>query len=158
MVRIWRASGIGTGPSDKFAELERQRRTDPDLFLVAERKGRPVGVVLGRFDGRRGWVNHLAVDPTGRRLGTGSALMAELEQRLARKGCPKVNLHVLPENVEVCGFYERLGYGRRALLFMDKWLTAPSGAVGASSVPARRGRGRSARLHGGRRGARRGGP
>lgn len=122
VLRLWKRSGLRVGPSDRRAELEGSRRRDPDLFLVAEQDGELVGAVLGRYDGRRGWVNHLAVRGADRKGGIGRRLMAELERRLAEKGCPKINLHVEPENETVCGFYERLGYRRRELLFMDKWL------------------------------------
>jgi ribosomal protein S18 acetylase RimI-like enzyme len=81
-----------------------------------------VGAVLGRFDGRRGWVNHLAVDPRARSNGIGSTLMRELERRLRAKGCQKVNLHVVRTNRQVCVFYEELGYEHSDLLFMGKWL------------------------------------
>ena len=120
--RLWKEAGLHESPSDRREELERERRRDPDLFLVAERAGRLVGAVLGRFDGRRGWVNHLAVTESSRRLGIGRKLMADLEQRLRAKGCPKVNLQVEPTNEAACGFYERLGYRRRELIFMERWL------------------------------------
>jgi ribosomal protein S18 acetylase RimI-like enzyme len=109
-------------PSDTRRELERSRKRDPDLFLVAENEGRLIGVVLGRFDGRRGWVNHLAVHPEAQSQGIGSVLMRELERRLRAKGCPKVNLHVVSTNEKVCAFYERIGYSKRDLVYMDKWL------------------------------------
>ncbi len=125
---LWRGAGLTIGPSDRPRELERTRRRDPELFLVAEWDGELVGAVLGRFDGRRGWINHLAVRETARHLGIGARLMAEVERRLARKGCAKVNLHVFPENDRVCGFYERIGYGRRQFIFMDKWLRGPRAA------------------------------
>lgn len=126
VVELWEASGIYVGPSDTRRELERSRRRDADLFLVGEDGGQIVGVVLGRYDGRRGWIHHLAVDPGRRHRGIGARLVAELERRLARKGCAKVNLHVVPENEAVCAFYEELGYGRRSIIFMDKWLRGPA--------------------------------
>jgi ribosomal protein S18 acetylase RimI-like enzyme len=122
VTRLWRATGLHIGPSDRREALERSRRRDPELFLVAERSGQIIGVVLGRYDGRRGWVNHLAVDGAARRAGVGGRLMTELERRLARKGCSKVNLHVEPENRGVTRFYESLGYEVRPLVFMQKWL------------------------------------
>ena len=122
MRRLWRNGSLHLGPSDTARALERSRQRDPELFLVAEATGRPVGAVLGRYDGRRGWINHLAVDPDARHRGIGTALVRELEERLRRKGCSKVNLHVARSNATVGAFYERLGYRRADLLFLEKWL------------------------------------
>lgn len=129
--QLWKRSGLDVGPSDRRAELERSRRRDPDLFLVAESAGELVGAVLGRFDGRRGWVNHLAVENGSRGQGIGRRLMAEIERRFRDKRCPKINLHVELANEPVCAFYEGLGYRRRKLIFMEKWLPrSPSTALG----------------------------
>jgi ribosomal protein S18 acetylase RimI-like enzyme len=125
---LWTGSGLRLGPTDRRAELERTRRRDPDLFLIAEQSGALVGAVLGRFDGRRAWVHHLAVKGPARQLGIGARLMIELEHRVARKGGAKLNLHVEPHNEAVCAFYERLGFGRRDVIFMDKWLRGPLAA------------------------------
>lgn len=89
--------------------------------MVAEDAGKIVGIVLGRFDGRRGWINHLAVDPGYRTRGLGRDLVKRVERRLVRKGCAKVNLHVEPENHGVSAFYVHIGYRPRDLLFMEKW-------------------------------------
>jgi ribosomal protein S18 acetylase RimI-like enzyme len=120
--RLWRAAGLRLGPSDTRLELERARHRDPDLFLVCAVGAHLIGVVLGRFDGRRGWINHLAVDPRFQGRGVGALLVGELEKRLRIKGCPKVNLHVLADNRYVAGFYRRIGYAPQNLLYMSKWL------------------------------------
>ncbi len=127
VTRLWRASGIEVGPSDSRREIERQVRRDPTLFLVAVDGPRVVGAVLGRFDGRRGWIHHLAVADDRRRVGVGRRLVAELERRLGQMGCPKVNLHVLRANADVVRFYERLGYQVRDIIFMDRWLRGGPG-------------------------------
>lgn len=129
--RVWEASDIHLSPADSPEELERALERDPDLFLVAERDGETVGAVLGRFDGFRGWVYHLAVDARFRRQGIGRALMEEVERRLTDRGCPKVNLHVEAVNEAVSAFYQALGYDRKDFIFMGKWLredAAPSRA------------------------------
>ena len=123
--RLWTVAGLEIGPSDSRAEIERTRRRDPGLFLVAAEDRRVVGVVLGRFDGRRGWIHHLAVDPARRHQGLGARLVRELEHRLQRAGCPKVNLHVTPGNAGVVPFYERLGYRENEILFLERWLPSP---------------------------------
>ncbi len=118
--------GIHRTPSDSATGLERARLRDPDLFLVAQRGRELVGVVLGRFDGRRGWVFHLAVAKAERRCGTGSALMYEVERRLIRKGCTRVNLLVVTTNSAALQFYKRLGYSTPRVVFMTKALTGAS--------------------------------
>lgn len=84
--------------------------------------------MLGTFDGRRGWVNRLATRADQRGRGLASAVLAELELRLAMKGCRKVNLLVEADNRQVTGFYQRGGYAEDQLIFMEKWLLPGTGA------------------------------
>ena len=62
---LWHAAGPGiqTGRSDELEEIRKKVERDPDLFIIAENQGKVIGAVLGGFDGRRGIVYHLAVDP-----------------------------------------------------------------------------------------------
>ena len=102
--------------------IERKLGTQRELFLVAERRGRVVGTVLGGYDGFRGWVYHLAVDPEHRRGGIGRELMQEIERRLNALGCPKINLQIRAHNSGVRAFYERLGFAVEAHISMGKEL------------------------------------
>lgn len=92
------------------AMIRRKLATQRELFLVATCESRVVGTVLGGYDGVRGWVYHLAVEAGLRRQGIGRALMREVEQLLAARGCPKLNLQVRAGNQGVVRFYESLGY------------------------------------------------
>jgi ribosomal protein S18 acetylase RimI-like enzyme len=93
------------------AVIARKLRVQPDLFLVAEDAGRLLGTAVAGFDGVRGWVHHLAVEPGARRRGLGRRLMGEAERRLAALGCVKLNLQVRAGNEAALRFYQRLGYG-----------------------------------------------
>jgi ribosomal protein S18 acetylase RimI-like enzyme len=75
---------------------------------------------MGGYDGHRGWVYSLAVDPANRRKGIGTALMRELERRLKNLGCPKLNLQILNHNMGVVAFYESLGYKVEERVSMGK--------------------------------------
>ncbi|HEY58890.1 MAG TPA: GNAT family N-acetyltransferase [Anaerolineae bacterium] len=113
---LWSRAGPGIQlrKSDEPEEIAKKLQRDPDLFLVAEAEGRIIGAVMGGFDGRRGLIYHLAVDPAFRRRGIGSTLMAELERRLVAKGCLRAYLLVTEENQETMAFYRRLGVGDHA--------------------------------------------
>ena len=109
---LWQTAGPGVAirPSDRPEEIAKKLRRDPDLFLVAEHDGTIAGVVIGAWDGRRGWLHHLAVDDSLRRQGIGSALLREVESRLRARGCLKVNLLVHSTNDQARAFYRTLGY------------------------------------------------
>jgi ribosomal protein S18 acetylase RimI-like enzyme len=122
---LWReaGSGIQLSPSDEQGEISKKLNRDPDLFLVAEEGKWIVGAVLGGFDGRRGMVYHLAVQPEYRERGIGRALMDELEHRLRAKGCLKYYLLVTKDNQEALAFYRQMGCDEMELLVMGKKLS-----------------------------------
>jgi ribosomal protein S18 acetylase RimI-like enzyme len=95
------------------------------LFLVAESSGLLVGTVMGAYDGRRGWVYHLAVEPRMQSDGIGRMLMDAVERRMQRLGIAKVNLQIRPDNLHVIEFYRHLGYDDDHLTSMSKWLRPP---------------------------------
>jgi hypothetical protein len=66
---LWLAAGLSVRPGDDRLGIQLAREHDQGLFLVAETGGRLAGTVLGTYDGRRGWVNHLALGrlPSSRR-------------------------------------------------------------------------------------------
>jgi ribosomal protein S18 acetylase RimI-like enzyme len=112
--------GIHLRRSDEPGEILKKLQRDPDLFLVAEIDKHIVGAVLGGFDGRRGMMYHLAVDPSHRRRGIGEALMAELERRLVEKGCIRYYLLVTTDNEDAIRFYEARGWDRMDLYAYGK--------------------------------------
>jgi len=110
VIALWERTGINRPWLDLRAEISEKRRRDRSLFLVAVDGVRLVGTVMGAYDGRRGWVYHLAVEPAYHGAGIGRRLMAELERKMAALGVSKINLQVRVDNASVIGFYERLGY------------------------------------------------
>ena len=154
---LWHRAGIARPWLDLRAEIAEKRRRDRSLFLVAEeaiagmRERRVVGAVMGAYDGRRGWVYHLAVEPERQGAGVGRALMDALERRMARRGVVKVNLQVRDDNTAVIGFYERLGYTDDRLTSLSKWLRPPASPADATPDVGTAGAGgHSGRSHPGR--------
>ncbi len=110
VVALWERCGLTRPWNDPRKDIARKLRVQPQLFLVAERAGVVVGSVMAGYEGHRGWVNYLAVDPAERRAGLGRRLMDEVEVRLGALGCPKLNLQVRRDNPAALGFYAALGY------------------------------------------------
>ena len=63
-------------------------------------------------DGRRGWINRLAVAPEHRNIGIARSLMKEGERRLWEKGIRIVASLVEDDNAVSLEVFERLGYVR----------------------------------------------
>jgi ribosomal protein S18 acetylase RimI-like enzyme len=123
LVRLWSACGLLRPWNDPDRDIERKLAHDADGLLVLELDGRVAGSVMAGYDGHRGWVNYLAVDPAHQGKGFGTMLMAEAERRLALLGCPKVNLQVRTSNSQAVGFYQRLGYTADETVSMGKRLS-----------------------------------
>jgi ribosomal protein S18 acetylase RimI-like enzyme len=127
VVALWQRCGLTRPWNDPRKDIARKRAVQRQLFLVGELEGAVVASGMGGYDGHRGWVNYLAVDPARRRLGLGRALMSELESGLRELGCPKLNLQVRDENTEALAFYARLGYTRDAAVSLGKRLESDGG-------------------------------
>jgi len=126
VIALWTNVFAYPAPHNDPATVIRQKlAVQRDLFLVALLDGVLVGTVMGGYDGHRGWVYSLAVNPPARRQGIGSALMRHLERELGRKGCTKVNLQVLASNAATVAFYQKLGYAVEERVSMGKLLESP---------------------------------
>jgi ribosomal protein S18 acetylase RimI-like enzyme len=122
VIALWQACGLVRPQNDPKKDIARKLRVNPEWFLVAEQDGRIVGAVMAGYEGHRGWINYLAVEPALQRGGLGRRLMAEAEKLLRAAGCPKINLQVRPDNRPVIEFYERIGFRVEGIVNLGKRL------------------------------------
>ena len=94
---MWTAAGFRLLGDDDLG-LARLARRNPGLVLVAAEGTRVVGSALGTWDGRRGWIYHVAVAPSDRRKGIATRLIDQVEAGLRALGCRKVNVMVRPDS------------------------------------------------------------
>ena len=123
VISLWREVLPDAAPHNEPGMVLRQKLVyERDLLLVADVEGVLVGVVMGGYDGHRGWVYSLAVHPGHRRTGIGTELIRHLEKALSGRGCLKLNLQVRTSNAEVVAFYEKLGFAVEERVSMGKRL------------------------------------
>lgn len=109
--RLWRVVFPEDPPWNRAQiAIPAKLAVQPELFLLAIGNANLLGTVMGGYDGHRGWVYALAVEPGHRQQGIATRLMNELEARLLALGCRKLNLQVRAQNTEVIELYQRLGY------------------------------------------------
>ena len=101
--------------------LEAKLKVD-DLIFVVEQEGGIVGACIAGYDGHRGWLYAVAVEPEYRRRGIGKRLVQTAMDSLKEMGCIKVNIQIRSTNTEVAAFYRSLGYSVEDRLSMGAFL------------------------------------
>jgi ribosomal protein S18 acetylase RimI-like enzyme len=100
----------------------KMKHKDGLFFVAVDAKGEVVGSVMAGFDGHRGWIYSMAVKQELRTKGLGSSLLKHAEKELKKRGAPKINLQVMPDNEGVIKFYEKNGYAVEPRISMGKKL------------------------------------
>jgi len=123
VIALWQqAFGYEAEHNTPTLVIEKKLAVDDDLFIVAIDGDDVIGTVIGGYDGHRGWIYSMAVEPDRRHEGIGSELLREVESRLVTLGCLKVNLQIMPGNEAVRRFYDSLGYTEEPRTSMGKRL------------------------------------
>jgi len=122
VVELWHKCELTRPWNDPRTDIKRKLELDPALLLVGVIDDRVIATVMGGYDGHRGWVYYLAVDPSYQRSGYGQQMMEAIEDKLFAIGCPKINLLIRAENKEVMRFYQGIGYNTEEIVTMGKRL------------------------------------
>jgi len=119
---IWRESkGIELSGADSRESIIRFLERNPGLSFVALDGDQVVGAVLCGHDGRRGYIDHLAVRQSHRLRGIGRALVGRCLYNLMQIGIRKWHLFVQQDNQEAIDFWKKIGWAQRVeLVTMSK--------------------------------------
>jgi len=112
VINLWQLCQLPLKPEgrDSRWQLEQQIKLDQIIFLVAEKEGKVIGTVLASHDGRKGWINRLAVHPDARRQGLGTQLVKKAEEELEKQGLNLLAALIEEENSASRELFVRLGY------------------------------------------------
>lgn len=113
LLSLWSRCGLPYEKDgrDSRKQLDRQVLDDHVVILVLKNdEDRLIGSVIGTFDGRRGWINRLAVDPEyrGRRLA--ARLVEKAEALLMEMGAQIFGALIEDQNFPSMAAFRHLGY------------------------------------------------
>jgi ribosomal protein S18 acetylase RimI-like enzyme len=109
---LWREAGAEVTQTDDPEALRLLIDRDPGGLLVAIEDARPVGTIVAAWDGWRGQMYRLAVHPSARRRGLGTALVRAAEDRLTELGARRVAAVVVDDETVALAFWDAMGYER----------------------------------------------
>jgi ribosomal protein S18 acetylase RimI-like enzyme len=122
LIQLWKDCGLVVPWNNPELDIERKLNQNSDEILVGLIDDKIVATAIVGYDGHRGWIYYLGVNPKYQKLGFGNQLMREAEKYLLSIGCPKINIMVRESNTEVINFYGSIGYKKDTVITMSKRL------------------------------------
>jgi len=113
VIDLWNACE-GVRANESLDELARILDRNPGLCLVARVGASLVGAILCCHDGRRGYLYHLGVLPSFRRLGIATQLVNRCLNELANLGIRRCTIFLIRGNADGEAFWRRHGWRERS--------------------------------------------
>lgn len=112
VVDLWRRAGLKFKPAGRDSEkaISEQMIKQPNMFLAAFEGERLVGVAMLTDDGRKGWINRLAVDPEYQRKGVAMELIKKAEETFRNRGIFLFAALIEDWNVPSQNLFRKMGY------------------------------------------------
>jgi ribosomal protein S18 acetylase RimI-like enzyme len=122
VIALWAKCGLTRVWNDPVSDIAFARRGSTSTVLVWEIDKRIAASVMVGHDGHRGVMYYVGVDPDFRKQGLGKEVVREAEAWLMAHGCWKINILVRDDNEQALGFWEKMGYGKNAVVSLGKSL------------------------------------
>lgn len=112
VIELWERAGLQFRPTGRDSEesFANQLRSDSQAVLAYKRGDELLGAIVVTHDGRKGWLNRLAVDPACRRQGIGTMLITAAERHLESLGIQVFAALIYKSNQESIATFSQAGY------------------------------------------------
>lgn len=123
VMALWNESGLPAKPNgrDSREKMLKEVTLDTATLLVAvsenENDGTLIGTVLATHDGRKGWINRLAVAEPFRHRGIARRLLEEAENALYDRGLEIIACLIEDYNENSMDFFQKAGYIKHTDIF-----------------------------------------
>jgi len=112
LTQLWTKCGLSFRPNgrDSKDSIAAEMRREETGFIGMFDQDKLIGFVLATSDGRKGWINRLAIDPDYQRQGLGGALIVEAEQFLHGLGLKVIAALIEGDNQPSFATFKKAGY------------------------------------------------
>jgi N-acetylglutamate synthase len=102
--------------SETYEGMENFLIRNPGMSFIASNGENIVGAVLGSHDGRRGFINHLAVMKAYRKKGIARQLVKNVIKALKGEGMLKIAIFILKNNADAQSFWQKIGFAHEDIV------------------------------------------
>jgi ribosomal protein S18 acetylase RimI-like enzyme len=120
VIKLWQDCNLIFSKNDPEIEITSKINFQPDLFFVGLLNKKLIASIMVGYEGHRGWINYLAVNPKYQRRGFGRKLMDYATRILSDLHCQKINVQVRESNIDTIEFYKKLGYKNDKVISFGK--------------------------------------
>ena len=123
ILALWQCAGLSVRANgrDAPAVFARQMASGLQRVIGLRADNKLVAVAVLTHDGRKGWINRLAVDPAYRRQGLARRLVAEAERWFAQDVGLEIWAALIEEHNDASlVLFEELGYERPNVMYVSK--------------------------------------
>jgi len=112
VVELWDLSGLPIKDKgrDRYEKIQEELKRGIANFIIAEFESQLVGVVLVTHDGRKGWINRLAVHPDYRNNGIAHLIIQKSEDYFYQIGIEIIACLIEDYNQESLDVFQKMGY------------------------------------------------
>ncbi len=113
-ISLWqKVEGVCLREADSKEGISKYLQRNPNLSFIAEDNGTIVGTIMSGHDGKRGYIQHLAVAKKYRNRGVASNLLNKCLASLKEEGIIKSHINILSSNSSAKEFWKNRGWYKR---------------------------------------------
>lgn len=122
ITEVWIKAGLNFKPNgrDAIENIKKQLSRYPDMILGAFEDEELMGVTFLTDDGRKGWINRLAVDPIYQRKCVAQNLIDLAEQMFKNKGIKLYVALIEKDNDKSQNLFLKMKYKKTDILYFSK--------------------------------------
>jgi ribosomal protein S18 acetylase RimI-like enzyme len=112
LIRVWADAGLPYRPfgRDRKDRIAKEMERPDTAFIGLLEDGRLLALGLANYDGRKGWINRVAVDPDYRKQGLASEIIIECEAFLESQGAEIIACLIEDYNLPSMALFQKHGY------------------------------------------------